>query len=133
MSDTDQARTLLLMAEKDLKALEGMAGDPEQFADEVFGFHAQQAVEKAFKAWLASLGDEYPPVHNLGTLLGRLERLGVAISPFEDLAEYTLFGVAFRYGPMGDDLPLDRAITCARVRRIVEHVRGILAGAPAVP
>lgn len=37
---------------KDLRALQGMS-DPDVFADEVFGFHAQQAAEKALKAWLA--------------------------------------------------------------------------------
>ncbi len=46
MSDLEQARVMLLMAQKDLKALKGML-DVETFAEEVFGFHAQQASEKA--------------------------------------------------------------------------------------
>ena len=28
-------------------------GDVIVFADEIFGFHAQQAIEKSLKAWLA--------------------------------------------------------------------------------
>jgi HEPN domain-containing protein len=27
-------------------------GDPQVFTDTIFGFHAQQAIEKAVKAWL---------------------------------------------------------------------------------
>jgi len=30
------------------------------FADEIFGFHAQQAVEKGLKAWICLHGIEYP-------------------------------------------------------------------------
>lgn len=40
------------MAEKDHTALQGML-DTQIFADEIFGFHAQQAAEKALKAWLS--------------------------------------------------------------------------------
>ncbi|MGD0658966.1 MAG: hypothetical protein ABSD38_12945 [Syntrophorhabdales bacterium] len=43
MKETDLARSLLSSAEKDLKAIRNMT-DPDLFADEVFGFHAQQAV-----------------------------------------------------------------------------------------
>jgi HEPN domain-containing protein len=55
MSELKHARALLAMAEKDLKALQGM-GDATTFADEIFGFHAQQSVEKTLKAWIAALG-----------------------------------------------------------------------------
>jgi hypothetical protein len=60
MSDLDHARSLLEMAKGDLNALRGMTSPalaliPELFSDEVFGFHAQQAVEKCLKAWIASL------------------------------------------------------------------------------
>ena len=40
-------------------------GDPAVFADEIFGFHVQQATEKLLKAWLASLGEAYPLSHDL--------------------------------------------------------------------
>ena len=42
MSDLKQARVLLTAAERDISALRGMA-DAAVFADEIFGFHAQQA------------------------------------------------------------------------------------------
>ena len=68
MSDPKQARVLLEAAERDVSALRGM-GDAAVFADEIFGFHAQQAAEKLFKAWLALLGETYPMTHDLTELL----------------------------------------------------------------
>lgn len=59
MNELDHARAMLLLAEKDRRALGGML-DNEIFAKEIFGFHAQQTAEKALKAWIAALGKEYP-------------------------------------------------------------------------
>ena len=73
MSDPKQARVLLEAAEKDVSALRGM-GDAAVFADEIFGFHVQQAAEKLFKAWLALLGEAYPMTHDLTELLEMLTR-----------------------------------------------------------
>ena len=64
MSDLKQARVLLMSAKRDISALHGMA-DASVFADEIFGFHAQQAAEKLLKAWLALLGETYPTIHDL--------------------------------------------------------------------
>jgi hypothetical protein len=55
----DHAQDLLLLAGKDFDALRGMLGNP-LFADEIFGFHAQQAIEKSLKAWLAARSAEHP-------------------------------------------------------------------------
>jgi hypothetical protein len=57
MCALDYPEGLLLMAGKDFDAMRGMVGCP-LFADEIFGFHAQQAIEKALKAWLAARGIE---------------------------------------------------------------------------
>ena len=45
MPDIKQAAAMLRIAQRDLAALQGMA-DAAVFADEIFGFHAQQAIEK---------------------------------------------------------------------------------------
>jgi HEPN domain-containing protein len=58
MSDRDHACLIFEMAKKDLSALEGML-NKQNFADEIFGFHAQQAIEKCLKAWIALLGSNY--------------------------------------------------------------------------
>ena len=52
MSDLEHAKMILGAARRDLLALSGMANQ-QQFADEIFGFPAQQVVEKALKAWLS--------------------------------------------------------------------------------
>jgi len=67
MSAIDQARQLLRMAAKDIKALDLMIL-PESIDDEIFGFHAQQAVEKALKAWITAIGGSYGFVHDLRIL-----------------------------------------------------------------
>jgi HEPN domain-containing protein len=48
MSATENARMLLVMAGKDFRAMVALA-DPGSVDDEIFGFHAQQAVEKSLK------------------------------------------------------------------------------------
>lgn len=55
MSDPKAARVLVVAAERDIAALRGM-DNASFFADEIFGFHTQQAAEKLFKAWLALPG-----------------------------------------------------------------------------
>ena len=72
MSDRKQARELIEAAERDLSALRGM-GDAGVFADEIFGFHVQQAVEKSFKAWLALLGETYPTTPQSCAFAGGVE------------------------------------------------------------
>ncbi|MFQ4134717.1 HEPN domain-containing protein [Nodosilinea sp. PGN35] len=95
MSDLKQAKTLLLAGHRDLRALKGMLNQ-EVFADEIFGFHIQQAAEKAIKAWLAAIGDVFPYTHDLGTLLQRLEARGYDVSEFWELLEFTPYALQFR-------------------------------------
>jgi hypothetical protein len=71
MSDREQAHHLLAMPQKDYMALCGMKDD-EIFATEIFGFHVQQAVEKALKAWLCLLGLAFPRTHDLDQLAAPL-------------------------------------------------------------
>ncbi len=79
MKDVEHAGMMLEMARKDLKALEGML-DKETFVDEIFGFHAQQSIEKALKAWLSIIGAGYPKIHDLEELFSLLEDNGISVS-----------------------------------------------------
>lgn len=127
MSELKQARALLALAEKDLKALSGM-GDPLTFADEVFGFHAQQAIEKTLKAWLAILGQQYPLTHNLARLLALLEEQGAAVDDFWDLTDYTAYAVEYRYGALDiAEEPLDRPAVIRKVQELKHRVQDVLA------
>jgi len=94
MKDNEYASMLLSMAKKDLKALSGMT-DATIFEEEIFGFHAQQAVEKSLKAWIASLGVEFPKTHDISYLLSLLEGQGISIEYYNDLIEYTSFAVHY--------------------------------------
>jgi len=61
-------------------------------------FHAQQAAEKALKAWLVAAGDDDPPpTHNLLRLARRLSRFGVAALATAPLRLLTPLAVAPRY------------------------------------
>ena len=127
MRDPERARALLEMAAKDGRALSGMT-DAEIFSTEVFGFHVQQAVEKALKAWLCCLGTAYPRTHDLDELGALLEDAGQHIPPrFAPLLDYTDFAVAFRYDAFPDlDADLDRQACANNVSALLEHVGGIL-------
>ena len=122
MSDLKHARHLLTMAHKDLAALAGMS-DPVVFADEIFGFHAQQAAEKALKAWLAALGVVYPLKHDLALLLQLLAKQGADVSAFKSLDDYTDFAVDFRY--LGIEMAAaspDRSAVRVEITGLLDHV-----------
>ncbi len=121
MSDPKCAGMLLRAAERDVLTLRSMtAGAP----DESFGFHVQQAAEKAFKAWLAALGETYPLTHSLHTLLRLLEAKGAPTAAFKDLADFTPYAVEFRYEGVGAyAAPIDREATLARLVILLDAVR----------
>ena len=125
MSDRDFARTLLAMAEKDVLALHGMLDD-KIFADEIFGFHAQQAIEKCLKAWIAALDIEFPLTHDISLLLTVLEEQNVPIADFWDLVEFTAFAVQFRYAAFENTAPLNRTDILTKVDTLFSHVQAIL-------
>lgn len=62
--------------------------------DEIFGFHAQQSVEKLLKILIAAHGEEFAFTHDLKRLVAQLERLGETIPAVEpgwdDLTQYAL-------------------------------------------
>jgi HEPN domain-containing protein len=126
MNGREEAQRLLLLARKDFKAMEGML-DAGQFDEEIFGFHAQQAVEKTLKTWLTFLNEEYPRTHDLSLLLGLLETTQVDVKPFLDLEELTVFAVQFRYEAFDlSDEPLERLTWRERVAGLIEHVERLL-------
>ena len=125
MSDIKCARMMLAAAERDLLTLRNMTpGAP----DESVGFHVQQAAEKAFKAWLALLGEIYPLTHSLEMLLDLLADRGASVEPFLGLAAYTPYAVEFRYaGADSSAEPIDREGALALVEALLDKVRGELA------
>lgn len=72
MIDREDAERMLNLARVDLKALRNML-DRSAFEDSIFGFHAQQAVEKTLKGWLSFCGVTYPKTLDLRFLMNALE------------------------------------------------------------
>ena len=125
-ADHEEARVLLLAARKDWQALGGM-GNSSIFAEEIFGFHAQQAVEKALKAWLALSGVEYPRTHDISLLLSVLRVQGHAVDEYYDLLEFNAYAVQFRYEAFTEiGEPLRRRKVTQRVGALLRHVEDLV-------
>jgi HEPN domain-containing protein len=93
------------------------------FDEGIFGFHAQQAVEKALKAWLAAKEQTYPFSHDLGVLFNILTELGENVSTYQNLVTLTPYAVQFRYDEISpEDEHLDRTKTVAEVGALMELV-----------
>ena len=120
MSDVKCAKLMYRAAERDVLTLRSMTvGAPV----ESFGLHVQQAAEKAFKAWLALLGETYPLTHSIETLLDLLDDRGAAVDPFRSLVDYTPYAVEFRYVGIDPDAePIDREAAIALVETLLERV-----------
>ena len=126
MASQDEAHLLLQMARKDLKAIAGML-DRDVFDDEVFGFHAQQAVEKALKAWIAGMGKTCPCSHDLTRLLSQLEEYGQDVEAYRHTVEFNPFAVLFRYSALNEiDAPLDRPQAIRQANDLLRHVGAFL-------
>ena len=120
MSDVKCARVMYRAAERDVLTLRSMTADAPV---ESFGFHVQQAAEKALKAWLALLGEKYPLTHSIETLLDILDDRGAAVEPFRDLIDYTPYAVEFRYAGVDPGAePIDREGALANVEALVVQV-----------
>jgi HEPN domain-containing protein len=116
---------MLEMADEDWgMAREMLSG---RFPDRGFGFHVQQAAEKALKAWLSLRGVRYPRVHALDSLLDEIAEGGEEVQRFRGLTWLTKFAQEFRY----DGLPaghasVDRQTILTEVAALLAHVRQLL-------
>jgi HEPN domain-containing protein len=126
MPDHETARRMLEAARRDLQAITNMR-DVELFPDEIFGLHAQQAVEKALKAWLAHRDQELPRTHNLRLLLVMLTRSGEDVTGEWAFIDLTAFAVQFRYEAWNaTDAHLDRQGLIEQVTTLLTKVTAIV-------
>jgi HEPN domain-containing protein len=94
----DLARELLRLAEDDRAAAAALL-EVGAVSDAIVGFHAQQAVEKALKAVLASRAAEFPFTHNIGLLMQLCDDACVELPALlVDVDLLTPSGVALQYG-----------------------------------
>jgi HEPN domain-containing protein len=96
--------------------------------EEIFGFHAQQAVEKAIKAVLTHREVKYPYTHNLSELQRLLARSGSELpeTPLEPW-KLTDFATIIRYEPVRSEEALDREAVRRTVAIILEFAHKTVA------
>lgn len=123
MTDIKQADAMLRMAHRDLTALHGML-NAAVFADEIFGFHVQQAVEKSLKAWMCAIGLTYPFTHQINRLLVLLRNAGADVESFWWTDEFTIYAHQARYeeGHQDADAPLEREDILRDLDKLLKQV-----------
>ena len=126
MSDREHAEEILETARRDLRAVRAMQ-DTESFPDEIFGFHAQQSVEKALKAWVALLGKQFPKTYDIKRLIDVLRENGIVTETLEPFVDLNAFAVQYRYEPLyGEEEPIDRLDLAARIESLIDQVAAAL-------
>jgi HEPN domain-containing protein len=128
MQNLEHAENMLTMSKKDCNALRGMTDNIDYFSDEIFGFHAQQAVEKAAKALLDIFSIEYKKIHDIGELFNLLRQNGNDIpSEFLELQDLTEYAVDLRYDSFEiDNDSLDRKTILGKVSGFIDYVQILL-------
>jgi HEPN domain-containing protein len=124
----EQAQRLRRKAAIDEQAMIILISD-DSSADEVVGFHAQQAVEKLLKAALSHRQVAFKKTHDLVQLLNLVNATGIAVPPgVEDSRRLGPYAVAFRYEDISEDEApaLDRAWVAECVRTTREWVDALM-------
>ena len=121
MNPHDLATLFLSKASQDELILDKLLDDYD-IADEVWGFHAQQAAEKLLKSLLSSHSIRFRKTHDVAELMDILSDLGIPLpDTLTEIRILTPFAVEYRYDDIcfEDDESLDRA----DVREIIMDLR----------
>lgn len=131
MRSNEHAEVLLRKAREDEFVLEKLIHDPAS-PDDILGFHAQQAVEKALKAVLALHGVHYPFIHDLKTLVDLVRDNKISFpQELNEVKHLTPFATIFRYDyvPAEARRALDRPWALDLVRRVRAWAEASVRGA----
>jgi HEPN domain-containing protein len=119
----EYAELLLERANSDLAACRVLIAD-EDMLDDVVGFHAQQAVEKALKMALVLADVDFPRSHDLRELGDVAEDNGVEVPDAVREARWlTPWAAQLRYEMLE---PIDRDAALAVATAAVEWAKGLL-------
>jgi HEPN domain-containing protein len=122
MSPAEDALLLLRLAERHLGSLRGTL-DPTTFADEDWGFLAQQTLEKLLKALLVLHCQEPPRSHSLQRLMQELASCGITLDVALELLELDDFAVLARYDAEPTPLPAERRLLLELLEAFHAEVR----------
>ncbi|MCT0198629.1 HEPN domain-containing protein [Synechococcus sp. CS-1325] len=120
-----EGERMLRIAHRDLKTVKAML-DVGGFDELSWGFHLQQATEKAFKAWISSLEKEYPYSHDLALLRRLIDSFGGDTSRFACLDQLSPFAAQLRYSDEPEPLHLDRSHWNQICASLLDHVGSLL-------
>jgi HEPN domain-containing protein len=113
------ALLLVRKAEGDESILDRLLDDHD-VADDVLGFHVQQAVEKRLKAVLALNEVEYEHTHSVSYLTALIEKHGIDLPGCrEEIEGLTPWAVAARY-----DGTFEKVLDRAGARTLVSELQG---------
>ena len=126
MKRHEQALLYLTKAAQDEALLDEVLASP-RVADEVIGFHCQQAAEKILKAACSALGAPFRRTHDLRELMDTLADAGHPLPPdLADLDTLTPYATLLRYEGIPAKVSLDRE----RAREMVRRTRAWVAEGP---
>src|SRR5690606_37553823 len=95
--------------------------------DSIFGFHAQQAVEKAIKSWIWALGTKPQRTHDIEALTALLVELnGCRIPELDVLEDIGVFAVLDWYESFDWDETIDRSKLIADIALLFARVENVL-------
>ena len=127
MNQDDYSKHLLLLADKDIKAVKAMIADKNSFDDEVFGFHSQQAVEKTLKSLLNYYKITFKKTHDLNFLFNQLKEVNEFLyEKHINLDELNDFAVEYRYDILEENEELDRKAIYKKVENFYNEVKLLL-------
>jgi hypothetical protein len=109
MSPAEDALLLLRVVQRHLGSLRGTVNNPD-FADEDWGFLAQQCVEKLLKALLVLQDMEPPRIHALDQLHRITREAGIKVRVPVVLLKLEDFAVLARYEADPTPLPASREV-----------------------
>jgi len=96
IDQNDYLKNWLFRANEDILVIEKLfSSEPEIFASSIC-FHAHQAIEKFFKAFLVFHNIDFPKTHDLDFLLIECKKINDKIFDI-DLGSLTDFAVSIRY------------------------------------
>ena len=118
-----EVRSWLVRSSRDLEAGAHQLTAPSPFTGDAV-FHAQQAAEKALKAFLTWHGVPFGKTHSLEELGAACERIDSTLTPVIDKAvPLTQYAWKFRYPGEPEEPPVERAEeTLAIARELFEAV-----------
>jgi len=133
MKRHDQAALFLAKAGKDEALVDEVLGS-ERVADEIVGFHLQQAAEKLLKGVLSAYGVSFRRTHDLRELMDVATdtRLGLP-DDLADLDMLTPYATLMRYEGIVAEPQLDRAAARQMIRRLHRWAEAKIRSAPASP